>query len=167
MIPDEGNRALFAEHLVSADEGMRASAAEGYARLGQKSDLEAMMKAFEAETKMSPRLSMAFAAVMLGNHEVAQFSPLTYLVNTLNNGGYVGIARPFLIESARDAAVMAKLYPGMSARTKTEKIELAWVLGVSGDKTSLGVLEELSKDGDSKVALAATQALRMLRPRVQ
>ena len=67
-------------------------------------------KAYQDEGKTSPRLSMAFAQVMLGKTEVSEFSPLQFLVNTLNSAAYHGVAFPFLVELARDPGVRKSLY---------------------------------------------------------
>ena len=43
---------------------------------------------------------------MLGKLEVSEFSPLQYLVDTLNSSKYSGEAQPLLIEAAREPAVL-------------------------------------------------------------
>ena len=60
-------------------------------------------KAWKDETRTSPRLSLAFAQVMLGNTELSEFSPLQYLINNLNRAAYQWRGSPFLVELARDA----------------------------------------------------------------
>ena len=45
---------------------MRAAAAEGYARLRNPDDLPMLEQAWKDEGKTPPRLSLAFAQVMLG-----------------------------------------------------------------------------------------------------
>ncbi|MBM3813580.1 MAG: HEAT repeat domain-containing protein [Acidimicrobiia bacterium] len=166
MIPDESSRPIYERYLSDRDDQMRAAAAEGFARLRNPQDISRLEAAFEDEKKMNPRLSLAFALVMLGKNELAPFTPLQYLVNTLNSGGYRGVACPFLIELTRDKAVREKLYPGIHERTKDEKKELATIFARSGDKDSEPVLEALSRDGDTEVALEGTRALRILKARL-
>ena len=89
---------------------MRAAAAEGFARLRDTNDLPMLDQAWQDETKPSPRLSLAFALVMFGKTELSEFSPLQYLINNLNSAAYNGVAFPFLVELARDAAVRQALY---------------------------------------------------------
>ena len=50
---------------------MRAAAAEGYARLRNPADLPMLQKAWQDEGKTPPRLSLAFAQVMLGKTEIS------------------------------------------------------------------------------------------------
>ncbi len=166
MIPNPASRPLYELHLNDKDDQLRAAAAEGFARLKNPADKPLLEKAFEAENKMNPRLSLAFALVMLGKNNMDQFGPLVYLVNTLNSGSYRGVASAFLVELAREKEVRENLYAGMNERTKDEKKELAPILARSGDKETLPILEALSRDGDLEVAREGTRALRILNSRV-
>jgi hypothetical protein len=56
----------------------------------------------------------------------------------LNSASYNGVAYPFLVELARDAAVRQALYVPLASGTKDEKIYLARVLARSGDSGSVG-----------------------------
>jgi HEAT repeat protein len=165
MLPDETNRPLYAQYLTDKDEKMRAAAAEGFARLKNPSDLPTVQKAWDAEGKTSPRLSMAFAMVALGKTDVSEFSPLRYLIDNLNSAAFNGIARPFLVELARNPNVRSALYGPLATGTKDEKINLARVLGVSGDAESIAPLQKLSNDPDPDVAQAALNAVRNLQAR--
>ena len=167
MLPEASSRPLYDQYLPDKDEGMRAAAAEGLARLKNRADADRMQKMFEGEKKMSPRLSGAFAAVMLGKRELSEFSALQYLVNTLNSSSYQGVASAFLIELTREADVRKALYPGMAQRSKDEKIGLAMVLSRSGEGDSEAVIETLSRDTDPDVAAEGTRALRILRAKLR
>jgi HEAT repeat protein len=166
MLGDPADRGLFLQNLVDKDEALRASGAEGLGRLKDKADQPALDKAFNAEHGMSARLSMAFALVSLGNLDTAQFSPLRYLINTLNVKSYRGVALPFLTELARDLSVRQAIYPMLASATKDEKIQLGTVLARSGDKDSLPYLEALQTDVDSDVAQESIRNLRTLRARL-
>ena len=166
MMPDPARRDLYAQYLQDKDEKLRASAAEGFARLHEPADLPMLEKAWQDEGKTSPRLSLAFAQAMLGKTELSEFSPLQFLINTLNSSSYKGEAYPFLVELARDARVRSALYGPIGTGTKDEKIGLARVLGQSGDKTSLAPLEKLSRDTDSDVAQEGLRALKTLQARM-
>jgi HEAT repeat protein len=166
MLPQEKSRALYAQYLQDKDDRMRAAAAEGYARLRDKADLPMIEKAWQDETKPAPRLSLAFAQVMLGKTEVSEFSPLRYLINNLNSAAYNGVAFPFLVELARDAAVRQALYAPLETATKDERIGLARVLARSGDSGSVAALDKLSKDSDPAVAQEGLRALRNLQSRL-
>lgn len=166
MIPDEASRPDYIRYLAGKDEGMRAAAAEGLARLKNPSDLPGLEKAFNDERRMPPRLSLAFALVMLGKSETSEFSPLRYLINTLNSAAWRGVARAFLIELARDPAVRRPIQDAARSGTKAEKIELAQILGASGASDTLACLEALSHDPDTDVAAAGISALRTLKARL-
>jgi hypothetical protein len=103
---------------------------------------------------------------MLGKIELSEFSPLQYLINTLNLAAYKGEALPFLVELARDDQVRKSLYKPMQSGTKDEKIGLARVLARSGDKDSVAELQKLSNDTDTEVAQEALRALRSLQARL-
>src|SRR5580658_1041004 len=166
MLPAETNRPIYIQYLNDKDEKMRAAAAEGFARLGNPSDLPIVQKAWDAETKTSPRLSLAFALVALGKTEVSQFSPLQFLINNLNSAAFNGIARPFLVELARNPKVRTALYAPLAGGTKDEKINLSRVLAASGDAESIAQLKKLSNDQDPDVAQAALTAVRDLQAKM-
>jgi HEAT repeat protein len=166
MLPLPTSRTLYEVNLHDKDDRLRAAAAEGYARLRDPADLPMLQKAWADETKTAPRLSLAFALVMLGKNEVTEFGPLTFLINNLNSASYNGVAYPFLVELARDAAVRQALYVPMASGTKDEKIYLARVLARSGDSGSVAPLDKLSKDPDPAVAQEGLKALRTLQSRL-
>jgi HEAT repeat protein len=166
MVPDESSRPLFAKYIDDRDDRMRAAAAEGYGRLKNPADRPLLEKAFEEENKTAPRLSLAFALVLLGSNELSENSPLQYLVNTLNSSAWRGEAYGFLVEAARTPAVRTLLYAPLASGTKDERIYLARVLARSGDKDSVPRLEQLSHDSDSTVAEEGLRALRSLKARL-
>ncbi len=166
MLTDAGSRETFASGLADRDDGLRAAAAEGYARLRDPADLPVLEKAFGEERKMQPRLSMAFALVMLGRHELSELSPLRYLLNALNSRLYRDYAQPLLVELTRDSAVRRAVYPALSGATQDERIQLCRILARTGDAETLTVLEPLQSDTDSEVALEATKAVRNLKARL-
>jgi len=165
MLPSEKSRDLYAQYLRDKDDRMRAAAAEGYARLRHPDDLPMLEKAWQEEGKTSPRLSLAFAQVMLGRTELGEFSPLEYLIDTLNSAAYKGEAIPFLVELARDDQVRQTLYGPLETGTKDEKIGLARVLARSGGRESIPRLQKLSNDPDANVAQEGLRALRTLQAR--
>ena len=165
MLPAESSRPIYAQYLNDKDDRMRAAAAEGYARLKNPADLPMLEKAYQDESKTSPRLSLAFALVMLGRTEVSEFSPLQYLVNMLNSEAYHGEAFPLLVELARDTPVRKSLYTPLLQGTKFEKIYLARVMARSGDKNDEAQLEKLSHDNDPEVGQEGLRALQNLQAR--
>jgi HEAT repeat protein len=167
MLPDPANRNLLLPYLRDKDAGLRAAAAEGLGRLKDPADLPALQESFNEERDNSARVSIAFALVMHGRLELSEFSPLQYLVNTLNSAVRAGQSRPLLIEAARDADVRRALYPALRQGTKSERIGLALVMGWSGDRDSVPHLEPLTRDPDVQVASEAMRALRTLNARLQ
>lgn len=168
MMPDEQNRGLYLKYMEQKDDGLRAAAAEGLGRLKNIADTPLIERAFESEKHMGARLSLAFAMVMLGRTELSEFSPLQYLLNTLNSRSYQDSAEPLLTELARDEAVRKALYPAIRQlqATKEEKIRLARVFGQTGDKETLAVLETLKEDTDSEVAAEGSKAARNIVARL-
>jgi HEAT repeat protein len=166
MLGDETNRAEFSKFFADRDDGMRAAAAEGLARLKNQGDLKMLETAFESEKKMNPRLSLAFATVMAGRNDLTEFSPLQYLVNTLNSKAYRGVAQPFLVELTRDPGVRRTIYGALKNATKDEKIYLGQVLAMSGDGETVKYLETLAADPDADVAQEGLRALKTLKTRL-
>jgi HEAT repeat protein len=166
MIPDDGSRPIYQKYIESKDDGLRAAAAEGFARLKNKADLPMFERVYSAEQKRPAQLADAFALAMMGKTEVSEFSPLRFLINTLNSSAWRGVARAYLIELARDAAVRNPLQQALKGGTKDEKIELAQILAINGDKSTVPYLDELSHDPDTEVAQAALNASRTLKARL-
>jgi HEAT repeat protein len=166
MLPEEENRKLYAAYINDKDDALRAAAAEGYARLKNPADLPTIEKLFESERKMNPRLSLAFAAVALGNNGLSEFSPLQYLVNTLNSKAYRGVAEPFLVELSRELGMRRTLYPILKTGTKEERMGLARVFARTGDQETVQNLEPLAADTDGDVSAEGLRALRNLKARL-
>ncbi len=166
MLPDQQSRGVFGKYLHDKDEGLRAAAAEGFGRLRNPTDLPMIDAAFKDESKMSPRLALAFAEVLLGKTEISEFSPYQLLINTVNSVGYRGVAYAYLVEISRNPALRPPLYHAAENGTKDEKIYLARVLAASGGQDSVPCLEKLSHDGDYQVAEEGLRALRTVRARL-
>jgi HEAT repeat protein len=166
ILADPADHARFVAGLAEKDEGVRGAAAEGLGRLKNPMDRALLDKALAAERSTNPRLSICFALVSLGNSETADLSPFRYLVNTLNQRSYRGVALAFLIELAREERVRQPLYTMLGRATPEEKIGLASVFGRSGEKDSVPYLETLSMDANPDVAAEGVRSLRTLRARL-
>lgn len=166
MLPSAESRPLYTHYLRDRDEKMRAAAAEGFARLRNPQDLPMLQKAWEDEGKTSPRLSLAFAQVMLGRAEISEFSPLQQLINSLNSAAYKGEAFAFLVELAREGQVRQALHRALPGGTRDEKIGIAGVLARSGDQESLSELRKLTNYPDTEVAREVLRAVRALQARM-
>jgi HEAT repeat protein len=166
MMPDPQSRPLFDRGFEDKDDKVRAAAAEGYARLNQSADSAKLQEAFDEEKKMTARLGIAFALVALGDPRTEEFSPLTYLIHTLNSRQYRGIAEAYLIELGRELHVRAAIYPFIARATRDEKIGLARILAITGDQESVAQIESISKDSDGEVATEGLRALKSLKARL-
>jgi HEAT repeat protein len=166
MIADPADHAIFLQNLSDKDDLVRAAAEEGLGRLKNQTDRSALNKAFETEHGMNPRLSAAFALVSLGALQTDRYGPLQYLLNSVNQRAWRGVAVAFLTELAREQPIRQTIYGMLGAATKDEKIQLSIVLARSGDKDSIPSLETLSKDPDPDVAAEGIRSLRTLRARL-
>ncbi len=166
MMPTAQSRPVFVEYLRDKDARTRGAAAEGLGRLRNPSDTGTIDAVYKQEDKTSPRLSQAFALVMEGQSQLSEFTPLQYLINTLNSAGYSGEAFPLLVEAARFPEIRSLLYKPLEAGTREEKIYLARVLAASGDAESLPYLQKVSQDPDTQVAAEGLKALRELRAKL-
>jgi len=165
LMPDESVHGVLTSYLTNKDDALRGSAAEGLARLKNPADKPALQRMFNEDKKTAPRLGAAFGLVALGDTSSAELGPLRYLVSTLNSVGYRDVARPYLVELARDPNVRQALYPMLQGATREEKTGLADVFARSGGKDSLPYLETLSRDPDTTVAQEGLRALRTLQAR--
>ena len=130
-MPAETSRGLFTQYLSNKDEKLRGAAAEGFgAAAAIRQTCPLIEKAWQDEEKTSPRLSLAFAQVMLGKTEVSEFSPLQYSHQHAEfKASYKGEAQPLLVELARDARVRKSLYTARCAaapRTKKSGCAGCW-----------------------------------------
>jgi len=167
MLADPADRGLFLRYLNDRDDGLRAAAAEGLARLKNPGDGVVLNKVFEGERSSNARLSEAFAIVSLGNRQMSEFSPLQYLLNSLNVKAYRNPAIAFLTELMRDPEVRQTIYPVLTHATRDEKTGISIVLARSGDRDSEPYLEALLMDSDPEVMQEGTRSLRVLRSRVR
>lgn len=166
MLARPRSRETFLHYLNDKDDDMRAGAAEGLGRLGNREDIPLLREKFEQETKRSPRLSLAFALVATGDNSTEAFSPLTYLVNETNKSSYRSVAQAFLTELARNQDVRSALYRFLEGGTRDERIALCQVMARSGAADSVPYLERLSQDRDVEVGKEALRALQVLRARI-
>jgi HEAT repeat protein len=148
-------------YLRDGDHQIRAAAAEGIGRAGDPQDLKVISEAFAKEKNESARLSMAFAAVYLGD-----VSHLSYLTDGLNSTFHRMEARPFLVELARKPEVLNRLYELVASGTNDQKRHLAHVLSISGTQESVSHLEKLTHDPEPNVAQAAIEAMKALQARL-
>jgi HEAT repeat protein len=160
-MPDPSTKTLFLQYLDDKDKYLRAAAAEGIGRLGEAADRDKVKAVFDAERSESPRLSLAFALVHLG-----ELDHLAYLLDALNSTFHRGEARPFLAELARKPEVLQKLYEPLKNGSNDQKKNLAQVVASSGNAESIPYLDELSHDPNPEVAQEAIRAAKSLKARL-
>jgi HEAT repeat protein len=166
MLGIPGDRATFQRDADSGDTEMRAAALEGLGRIREPEDFRLLKAAYdEANADWRIHLAAAFALANQGKVDTEQFSPLPYLVESLNTKGRAEIARAYLKELARHEDARASLVKLIPEATKDQKLELCSVFGASRSEDLLPALNKLSKDADPDVAFAASKAIRILQAR--
>ena len=166
-IPDPGSRDLYEHYLTDKDADLRGDAAEGFARLKDPKDVERLDRAFADEKKPSAKLGLAFAAVALGRLDVADGTPLRYLIAELKSKFFQGVAQGYLIELLRDKKVREAVYPVLRDARKEEKAQLCQIFGVSGEADTVKYLEILQADPSTEVKNEAMRAMRTLKARIE
>jgi HEAT repeat protein len=168
MLPSPQDRGIYTEFLKDKDDANRALAAEGFGRLRDPADVPMLEKAYEDETKRNVQISLAYALVMDGKTELGAEppSPLRFLIDQLNQASYRNQAQVLLTEAAHDPAVRTRLYSPMEQGTRDEKINLAQILALTGDRETEPYIEKISRDVDKQVAEEGLRALRNLRARL-
>ena len=165
-IPDPANRELYDHYVHDKDADLRGDAAEGFARLKDSKDLERINRLYAEEKKPSAKLGFAFAAVSLGRLDVADNTPLRYLVAELKSKFFQGVAQGYLIELLREKKVREAVYPVLRDAKKEEKVQLAQIFGVSGEADTVKYLEVLEADSNGEVKNEAMRAMRTLKSRI-
>jgi HEAT repeat protein len=168
QISDPASRQVFLPLVEDKDEGARAAAAEGLGRLANPEDRAVLEKAWESDRKTASRLATAFALVRLGNLEPGDFQPLGFLINSLNQKAWRGVAVPYLSELALQKRQRQAILSALShVVTSEEKTGLCQVLAGCGSADAIAPLEQLSRDSDPAVAREALRSLRILRGSVR
>jgi HEAT repeat protein len=161
-IPED--RAIFQQYASYHDPELRAAALEGLGRIREPEDSPALQSAFdEPSADWRIHLAAAFALANEGKVDTREFSPLPYLVETLNSNSRANIANAYLTELVKREDVrnnVAKLLPDT---TKSQKIALCSIFGSSQSEDAMPVLNTLQKDTDPDVSFAASRAIRILQ----
>ncbi len=163
-IPED--RPVFQKYAQDQDPGLRAAALEGLGRIREPEDTPTLTQAYdEKDADWKVHLAAAFALVDEGKVDTSDFSPLPYLVETLDVKGRAYVAMAYLKELARREDVRRALFPLVSQATKDQKIALCSVFAASRSEDVRPALDSLAKDIDPDVAFAASRALRIVQAR--
>jgi HEAT repeat protein len=166
MIASPESRGLFEQNVDSRDEKLRGYAAEGLGRIGALESKAKLEELYKTEGNLRARLGQAFALVKLGQLDTGEFSPLTYLFNTLNSAAWDEYAESYLGELCRTDEVRKMLRDKVPTATRAEKIGLARILAVEGKAGDRETVDALAHDRDTAVADEGIKAARALGARL-
>ncbi|HMF78429.1 MAG TPA: HEAT repeat domain-containing protein [Bryobacteraceae bacterium] len=166
MLAVPADRTTFQQYAENGDAELRAAAIEGLGRLREPADGPLLRAAYdEANAAWQVHLAAAFALTSEGKVDLEEFSPLPYLVESLNTKNRAYVANAYLVELAKRQDVrdgLVKLLPG---GTKDQKVQLCSIFATTESADVLPALTALSKDIDPDVAFAASRAARILQAR--
>ena len=162
MIGAPESRGLFEQNLESRDDKIRGYAAEGLGRTGTADSIPKIESLYQSEGNQRARLGEAFALVRLGKRETTEFSPLTYLFNTLNSAAWHDYAETYLRELCREEEVRKQLRAKIPGATRSEKMGLARILAFEGTAADREIIDALAHDRDAAVAEEGIKAARAM-----
>jgi HEAT repeat protein len=164
MLAVPGDRHTFQEYARDQDADLRASALVGLGRIRDPEDFPTLEEGFnEPNADWKIHLAAAFAMVSEGKVDTAEFSPLPYLWENLANRSRASVTQTYLDELARRDDVRKALFSLVKESSKDQKVALCSILADSRAPDAIPTLNELSKDIDSDVSLAAARALRIVQ----
>lgn len=162
MIAAPESRGLFEQNLENRDEKLRGFAAEGIGRLRVMESKAKLEELYKGEGSLRARMGQAFALVMLGQLESAEFSPFTYLFNLMNSAAWHDYAEAYLGELSREDKVRDLLRTKLATATRSEKLGLARILAREGKASDRDTVDALAHDRDAAVAEEGIKAARAL-----
>jgi HEAT repeat protein len=146
---------LFTAALTGKDSAFKAIAIEGLARTRDATNLAAIEAALAGERGDSVLLAGTFAAVLLSH------APIDPLIEALLQPRVHDRVREYLIEIAPGhVSAFARQLQDPDARLRGQVVD---ILGLSGDRAALPLVEPLMNDQNPVVALAAERAVARLR----
>jgi HEAT repeat protein len=166
MLGIAGDRSIFQQYAEDKDPELRAAALEGLGRIREPEDYPLIERAYnEGDADWRIHLAAAFALVNEGKVDIAEYSPLPYLVENLAMKSRSTVASAYLAELVRRDDVRKALMPLISGGNRDQKLAFCSVLGESQSEDAIPALTTLSRDIDPDVALAASKALKTLQAR--
>jgi HEAT repeat protein len=160
------DRSTFLHYSNDRDPELRAAALEGLGRIREPEDFPVLQRSFdEGEIDWRIHLAAAFGMVNEGKVDTSEFSPLAYLVESLQTRGRAGVASAYLTELARQQNVTSALTKIIPEMDKTQKIALCSIFGAAGTPDTLPPLNTFAKDIDPDIAFAASKALHTAQTR--
>jgi HEAT repeat protein len=146
---------LLSSQLTNKSAAIRGIAMEGLGRTGDRIKAVEIDAALKNERSEAVKLAGSFAAVLLAR------APIAPIGDALTNARLHDQARAYLLELARGRTTMFTRY----AQDPDEqvRIDVADILGLSGDPAALPMLDPLARDANPQVAGAAARAIARLR----
>jgi HEAT repeat protein len=162
MLGQPQDRSIFRQYASDRDAELRAAGLEGLGRIREPEDFPLLEHSFdEGEIDWRIHLAAAFGMVNEGKVDTSEFSPLSYLIESLQTKARASQAAAYLTELASRKNVSKALGTMIPAMEKSQKISLCEVLGDSATPENISSLNRLAKDADPDVAYAALKALRI------
>lgn len=154
-IGDPASVPLFKARLVDKDPFLRRTSAEGLARSQDSSELPALEIGAGNDPSDMVRAAMAFALQELGRNYVPR------MVEFLDSDKTAQQVADYLLELG--PPVTPTLVPHLQDPSAAIRANVATVLGVLGDATTITALQPLTGDKDRGVAQAATRAIDRIK----
>jgi len=154
-LADPSSVPLFKAHLADKDPFLRRASSEGLARTGDTSELSALEIGAGNDTAEPVRAAMAFALQKLGRNYIAR------MVESMDSEKTAPQVAEYLVELGPPIA--SALFPHLQDPSPAIRANVATVLGVIGDDTTLKALQPLTGDKDRAVVQAATRAIARIK----
>ena len=156
-IAHPSSASVLASYLTHKDPFLRRSAAEGLGRIGDTSQVAALLTGAGNDLSEETRAAMAFALQKLGHRYVAR------LADFLSSDDRVQQVHEYFIELG--PAVERDLLPMLHEPDEIVRARVAEILGAIGSEASIPELERL-KLRDRTASTAAQRALERIKLRV-
>lgn len=166
MLGLPGDRSLFLQYASDRDPELRAAALEGLGRVREPADTPLLQQAYDKpNVDWRIHLAAAFGLVDEGKVGDDEFAPLPYLVESLSTHPRANAASAYLTELARRDDVLNVLVKMIPQATKDQKEAFCSIFAASGNRNVVPALTNLTRDIEPDVALAASNALRIVKAR--
>lgn len=160
------DRGTFLKYANDRDVELRSSALEGLGRVREPADFPLLERAFdEGEIDWRIHLAAAFGMVNQGKVATAEFSPLPFLLESLQNKARQSAATAYLAELCARPTVTESLVKTIPTLEKDQKVALCEAFGEADTPEAIAALTTLSRDIDPAVAFAASKGLRTAETR--
>jgi HEAT repeat protein len=157
------DRTVFRQFVINGDPGLRAAALEGLGRVREPEDTPTIQASFdEANADWRIHLAAAFALVNEGTVSTEEFSPLQYLVENLNSRQRADVADAYLKELIHREEVRKNIVTTLDEATTAQKLALCWIFAASRSADLLPTLNQLARDNDAGVEIAAKRAQHVI-----